>query len=104
MTGYLDNPGPETLTAVPTVFALEVYGAFWFWPGWVSYDPPQSREFDYDLRDINMGSSRVYVVPEFTWPETTGSLTGLRFYGALLNSEMSRILGQMAMVEWGYGG
>jgi len=101
--GFIDNPD-TTMTHVPVVFILDVYQIFFFWPSWNRFDPPAHQEIDYEYFDIPNGSTAVDVIPSFIWPDTgTESVYGLYFYGAMLNPEMDSILGEMALVEWGYG-
>ena len=103
VTGYLDNPD-AAMTAVPTFFILDVYGQFWFWPGWKHYAPPASNDIDYRNLDVPAGTTEVIVLPEFVWPETgSGQADGLWFYGAMLDPGMTSIMGQMAARQFGYG-
>jgi hypothetical protein len=101
---HLDNPGSATLAGTPVFFVLEALGRFYFWPGWSSYDPGESGEIDYALLDVPPGGLVVFVLPPFTWPETGDRRQeGLRFYGAMVRKDLSGILGEPAVVEWGYG-
>jgi hypothetical protein len=101
--GIFQNPGPPR-SEVPTVFALEVYGEYWFWDDWEHYAPPEATGFDYVLVHVPMGTSEIAVVPEFVWPDTgEETMEGLRFYGAFLTPDLSAIDGRWSMVEWGYG-
>ncbi|MGB4099494.1 MAG: hypothetical protein WBM02_08820 [bacterium] len=101
--GNLDNPDAP-LTKVPTFFILEVYGKFWFWPSWVYFDYPKHAEIDYVSFDVPTGTTSITVIQPFNWPDTGQDVvTGLGFYGAMLNPEMSDILGEPAFKEWGYG-
>ncbi|MGB4099493.1 MAG: hypothetical protein WBM02_08810 [bacterium] len=103
VTGYLDNPG-EPLMDVPTFFVLEIYGRFWFWPSWAYFDYPDYIGIDGKLMDVPTGKTKVRVVPPFKWPDTGSDIvTGLGFYGAMLNPEMTDIMGEIAYKEWGYG-
>ncbi|HPQ41749.1 MAG TPA: S8 family serine peptidase, partial [bacterium] len=103
ITGYLDNPG-DTMQNIPVFFILDVYGDLWFWPGWIHFKFPDHNDIDYRVMDVLTGSNEVIVLPEFTWPDTgSSSATGLNFYGAMLDEQMSGILGDMAYVTWGYG-
>ncbi|MCD4652802.1 S8 family serine peptidase, partial [bacterium] len=102
VTGYLDNPDP-VLSSVPVFFILDVYGEMWFWPGWKHFSPPDFVDIDYRIMDIPTGSSEVIVLAEFAWPDTgSGNISGLFFYGAMLNQQMSGLLGEMAAEQWGY--
>ncbi len=101
--GYLDNPG-ESMTDVATFFILEVYGKFWFWPSWVYFDYPEYAEIDWENIDVPTGTTVIVVIPTFEWPDTGQDLvTGLGFYGAMLNPEMNDIMGDFAFKSWGYG-
>ncbi len=102
--GYLCNPGPSK-TDVPVCFALEVFGEYWFWPSWTHYAPPDALGFDYHVFDVPVGETEVLVVSPFTWPDTGDTeVTGLHFYGAMLDAGMNSILGELGIVEWGYSG
>ena len=103
VTGYLDNPG-SALSDIPTFFVLDVYGSYWFWPSWTHYDPPANPDIDYMLMEVPTGTTLVEVIGTFTWPDTgNDSASGLHLYGAMLNTDMTDILGRMADKEWGYG-
>ena len=103
ITGYLDNPG-EAITGVPVFFILEVYGDLWFWPGWKYYSPPNSTEMDFTLKDVATGTETIEVIQAFPWPNTgPDTVTGLHFYGAMLNPGMTDILGDYAFETFGYG-
>lgn len=101
--GYLDNPN-ASMANVPVFFVLDVYGSYWFWPSWSLYSPPTNPNFDYDILDIPTGTTIIDVISAFTWPDTgADSVSGIYFYGAMLDSGMTGLRGQMAAVSWGYG-
>ncbi|MGB4098271.1 MAG: hypothetical protein WBM02_02545 [bacterium] len=101
--GYLDNPDAP-LAHVATFFILEVYGKFWFWPSWVYFDYPEYPEIDFEYIDVPTGTTEIIVIPPFEWPDTGQDIvTGLGFYGAMLNPEMNDIMGEIAIKSWGYG-
>lgn len=103
VVGMLDNPG-EVLLATPTFFVLDVYAHYWFWPSWTNYNPPVNPDLDYDLVNLAPGTTVIEVIAPFTWPATGDEeLFGLYFYGALLTQDLSQVLGEMAIVSWGYG-
>ncbi len=81
----------------PLFVLLEVYGEFWFAPGWTQdaqyYPPP----FDSGLTTFN-------AISTFQWPDTgQDSLQGIKFYGALLNESMNDIYGGWDYLEFGFG-
>ena len=101
--GHLDNP-EKPLSQVATFFILEVYGKFWFWPSWAYFDYPDYQGIDYRCIDVLIGTTSITVIPPFDWPDTGQDVvTGLGFYGAMLNPEMNDIMGEIAYQEWGYG-
>jgi hypothetical protein len=103
VAGFLDNPG-DPLTDAPVFFLLDIAGEFWFWPSWVEFDPANPESIDYEQLDVPNGTSYVEVIPRITWPDTgSAGMTGIRFWGAILNASRSQILGQFAVVEWGFG-
>ena len=101
--GYFDNPG-EPMSKVPTFFIMEAYGNFLFWPSWKLFVDPEHTEIDFEYVDVPTGTTSITVMPPFEWPDTGQDIvTGLGFYGAMLNPEMNGIMGEMAVQEWGYG-
>ena len=97
VTGELWND-VEPMHGVPVFFLLEVYGSFWYWPGW------ELERVDYELRDVPVGMTEISVIERFTWPDTGDeAMDNLWFYGAMLNPEMTEILGEYDAVRWGYG-
>jgi hypothetical protein len=103
VSGYLDNPdGP--MSQIPVLFLLDVFGSYFFWPSWRQYAPPESTDIDFEIHDIQSGTTQIQVLPSFSWPDTgAGRIESLYFYGAMLNQQMNALLGGMAVVEWGYG-
>lgn len=85
---------------VPLFCILDVGGYLFFYPGWKQYPP----EIDWQTITVPSGSSTVSILPEFTWPEAGGPVTGIYFYAALLTPDMSAIDGDWDSIEWGYGG
>jgi predicted outer membrane repeat protein len=98
VTGKLVNTG-DTLRDIPVVFALQVYDAFWFWPDWQSGPP-----IHYRIMDVPTGKTIAQIIPETVWPDTKqSSMNDLWWYGCLLIPDLSNVLGEMAVVQWGYG-
>jgi formylglycine-generating enzyme required for sulfatase activity len=102
--GQVSNTGPEDLGDLPVFFVLEVHGEFWFWPSWSRYSPSGQGGVDWEVLPVPVGRTDVDVVPAFEWPDTgSEAVGGLHFYGAMLDPSMSFVIGEPAMVEWGYG-
>jgi hypothetical protein len=100
----LDNPGPDDLEGVPTFVVLELLGEYYFWPSWRHYDPPGQPEIDYSEESLPVGGRRITIIDPFVWPDTGDqTMDGIKFYGALLDPGLTRVLGEIAVVTWGYG-
>ncbi|MCD4653352.1 hypothetical protein K8T06_05400, partial [bacterium] len=85
------NPVPRN---VSLYLLLDVYGAYWFGPGW-----SQNLEF-YEISDL-LGSQNIPIF-DFIWPEILGYADGLRFWSAMLEQETQLLFGYYDMVEFGY--
>ena len=82
------NDGSETISGIPLVVVLDLAGSFWFWPSW-------TPAFDYELMSFEPGQTIVEIIPEFIWPIYSPAFSDAVFYGAMLNPEMTAILGEM---------
>ncbi len=103
VVGLLDNPDTPRMD-VPTFFVLGVQGEYWFWPSWGQYDPMVPGSVDYRMMDVPTGTTSEWVINLFTWPDIgSETVTGLQMIGAFLNSSMTDIEGEWALVEWGFG-
>lgn len=90
---YLDAPQEP----FQMIVALEVAGAFFFYPGW-------STGFESVPSQIPENSDGIEVFPEFTWPDTGSStMSGLRFWAVAMDDTMSTIISNLAVVTWGFG-
>lgn len=97
------NPG-TSLGSLPLFVVLDVYGDYFFWPRWVHYSPPLYTEIDFQYMNVDSGVQIVSILPLFEWPRIEGpDVTGLFFYGALLNTDLTSITGELGQFEFGYG-
>jgi predicted outer membrane repeat protein len=90
------------LTPAPFIAMLDLgTGEYWFYPSWAHYPP------DIDWQHVNLFPAvelPIDVLPEFTWPDTgSSSFEGISIISAILNPQMTEILGDMATVTFGYG-
>jgi FG-GAP repeat len=85
---------PSGALAVDEYIILDVFGAFWFWPGW-------SETVDYKTWTLPAGSADSETILQFTWPAVDGTVTGLKFWGAILHAGTSDLI-LYDMEEWGY--
>ncbi len=94
LTAAVSNPGP-VLDAQPMAVLMDVFGSYFWHPSW-------SGTFEYESIQVNIGTTD-HLILDFTWPEVSGSVDGIRFYGALLSTDFTSILGTFDMVEFGWG-
>jgi hypothetical protein len=104
VNGTITNFG-NTLHDHLLFFVLDIYGELWFWPNWTYFNSYSAQgDIDYEQRDIPAGTTEIVVIEPVTWPDTgTQSMWGLFFYGALINSRMTDVVGEMAIIHWGFG-
>ncbi len=87
------NPYSDTIPVFEFVI-LDVYGAYWFWPGW-------SQNLDMWTGDLGPGGSWTVDILEFDWPSGAGTAQGLRFWGAFLHQGTLDLIAY-DMIEWGF--
>jgi len=83
----VSNTNPSTFTGYPLFVLLDVYGQYFFAPGFSS--------FDYFDRNFPNGDTVVEVIPEFIWPESVGTASGLFWFAAFTNPEMTALFGNL---------
>ena len=87
------NPLTQPL-AVQEYIVLDLEGDYWFWPGWRS-------EIDWLDRILPAGATDEAEILRFDWPEVSGSMDGIRFWGAFLGSGPEDVV--YDFVDWGFG-
>ncbi|MBN1356500.1 VCBS repeat-containing protein [bacterium] len=89
------NPGPDNYFDVPLFVILDVCGMYFF--------APSFSEFDHYEIDLVPGVKEIEVLPEFTWPESAGSASGILWYAAMTDPDITRLFGEMDTWEFGWG-
>ncbi len=92
------NTTGSPLVDYPLFVILDVYGTFFFGPGFTG-------EFDSYLRDYPVFPRDATVVPvldPFTWPDTGTSAAGILFHAALTDPDVALIFGEMDTFEFGW--
>ena len=77
------------LLHAPFCLLLEYQQNYWFWPDWRS-------TFCNVYVDVWRPGNAIAIIPPFTWPGvfwSVGSAEGLVFWAALLNEDMTEIIG-----------
>ncbi|MBN1880258.1 hypothetical protein JW823_09135 [bacterium] len=101
--GYLENSG-SPLNDIQVFFLLEIYGEYWFWPGWTHYDLQTGSGLDYETRNVASGQTRIYVMNTFTWPDTgTAAINYMAIWGGMLDPFTSALIGDYGYAPWGFG-
>jgi len=93
-TCAITNPGPESYLDQPLVILLDVYGSYYWYPGW-------TEMFNFHSLDLESEPINIEVF-RFVWPDIQGSASGLFFYGALLSQNFSQIVGHWDWVTFGW--
>ncbi|MCD4655835.1 FG-GAP repeat protein, partial [bacterium] len=85
---------PLTPLDVDEYIILDVYGCYWFWPGW-------SEVAESQRWNLPGSAGADETILEFPWPEVAGEATDLIFWGAFLVAETVDLV-VYDFVEWGY--
>ena len=97
LTAKLGNPG-KPISNVALCILLEAGGSYWCWPSWT----PVTEAFDYRLTDAGLGTTVVAILDPFIWPDVPSLGTELYFWGVMLNTGMTDILGNYHRLAWSY--
>lgn len=84
---YICNPGMETLPNTPLFVILDVLGSYYF--------APEFNEFSHFTVDVTPGQHIQVVIAGFNWPAMDETWTGLTWYAALTDPDVTEIIGQM---------
>jgi len=89
------NPGPETYKNIPLFVILDIYGMYFFWPSFST--------FDYYIIDyFPPGIVIVDIIIEFQWPYGTGSFGEACWIAAMTDESMTELLGSLDIACWGW--
>ncbi len=92
-----NNTGAE-LEGYPLFVILDAYGMYFFAPSF-------NTAFDHYLDQhpvFPMGETVVQVLDEFHWPNVEGSGSGIKWYSAMTNPEMTELFGEMHVFTFGW--
>jgi hypothetical protein len=92
---FVCNPDVQTYESVPVFVILDVFGSYFFAPGF--------GDFDYTIMDVETGETELEVLPEFPWPDGAGSVNGVNWYAAMTNEAITALFGEMDMWTFGWG-
>ncbi|MBN2055573.1 DUF1565 domain-containing protein, partial [bacterium] len=86
--------GVEPLAGQPLAVVMDVFGEYYWYPGWTA-------GFTWETVAVHTGES-VYRLLRFNWPGGVGDADGIWFYGALLTSDRSALLGEWDAIRFGW--
>ncbi len=89
-----NNEG-RTLDGYPLCVVLEVYGSYYFAPGF---------DESFDCFDISFpqNETQLEILSTFPWPEGAGSAQNIKWFAALLRPDMTDIFGTMGTFTFGW--
>jgi hypothetical protein len=92
----------EDTVEVNMVVMLDIgIGRYWFAPSWAEYPPNIDY---YSVGDLEGGEIDCrWVLDEFIWPEGPGEAQGWIFWGALVDTAFTHIVGEIDKWEFGFG-
>lgn len=89
------HPSLTSMTGVPLFAILDVYGEYFFWPGW-------TQTADFRPVTLHPGATAVEIIPEFEWPAGAGSAEGIGLYAAMTDAAMTELYGSFDHVTFGW--
>ncbi len=92
--GSVWNPHEYVLDEYLFFAVLDIWGTY--------YCAPSYTEIDYYFLDCNPGLTEIPIMPEFTWPSGVGSATGIVWYAALINPEMTELVSEIGVFDFGW--
>lgn len=93
-TALVWNASSESLVGYPMFVVLNILG--------FHYCAPSFTELDCFTRDFPVGLTEVEVIPGFIWPENTGLASGIIWYAFLTNPEMTELVSELGVFDFGW--
>jgi hypothetical protein len=75
---------------------LAVEEQYWFAPSW-------SNDTDYYPETFSIGETRIIVIDDVNWPDDAGSYSGAVFWSAVVNPDMTSVIGDFDNWIFGWG-
>lgn len=95
LNAIICNTSDTQIIDIPTFIVLEITGTYWFWPTW-------NTTPDFLIDTYPAGQTLLNVIQEFIWPEFSPGMANVHFYGAILNAEMTEVMGEMGYLTFGW--
>ncbi len=94
LTASISNHLPTPMINAPFVVLLDAFGSYYWYPDWTD-------TFSVHHVDLPAGVTTLTIL-DFIWPSGVGSAAGLTFYGAVLTSDFSAIVGAWDSVPFNW--
>ncbi len=88
------NPGPDTYHQLQLFVILDILGTYFYAPSYTHFD-------FFSLLNIAPETYDFQILPEFYWPENTGSARGIIWYAGLTNPEITELISNLD--TWAFG-
>ena len=88
------NVGNATPEETKLIVILDVFDRLYYAPSFSS--------FDYFEQSFQNGLTELTVISEFTWPSGVGSASGVVWYAALVNPEMTELVSEIGVFDFGW--
>jgi len=90
----------DYLNSAPTDYyadvylVLDVYGSYWFWPGW-------TQDLDFNSRTLPAQSITTEVIFDFIWPYYAGNFDDVLIWAAAFKPGTQELFGKYDHVSFG---
>jgi len=88
------NPTGSTMEDVPVFVVLDVYTNYYF--------APSFSDYDFYTEQIQPGLNEINVIQHFDWPSGVGSASGIYWYAAMTDPDITETLGEIGIFEFGW--
>ena len=93
-----DNPSPDQILNQMPLFVLLYFGGECF------FHPSWGQEAGYSLIDIPPGRQTIEIIEPFAWPTGAGEASGVYFFAALADQELTQLFGIYGYWEFPWAG
>jgi hypothetical protein len=87
------NPSSQDIPA-DAYIVLDVYGSYWFWPGW-------EASIDRADRTMPRQAKLTETIFDFIWPVYDGNFSDIKLWAAALRRGTSDLIGNYDVVSFG---
>lgn len=94
---HVDNYDWQPLTEYPLFVILDVFGELFFAPSFSDFDSYLAL-----YPTFLPGRTTIDVLPEFSWPPNTGTISGIQWYAGLTDPKMTTLHGEIGMFTFGW--